>query len=136
MNQNPQDPLSEGEGAVPATTASGRRVNDTVDDISSSFRDFVNKVPETINKAVERALNVRDSTVLLRLSEPVSESVDTLVTAGVFKNRAEARLSGKRESRHNRPFSIESRQTRRDSTTADELRHSLRQTKVRAGWRC
>ena len=90
MNQNPQDPLSEGEGAVPATTASGRRVNDTVDDISSSFRDFVNKVPETINKAVERALNVRDSTVLLRLSEPVSESVDTLVTAGVFKNRAEA----------------------------------------------
>ena len=89
MIDNPQDPQS-GEGQVPATTAQGRRVNDTVDDISSSFRDFVNKVPETINKAVERALNVRDSTVLLRLSEPVSESVDTLVTAGVFKNRAEA----------------------------------------------
>ncbi len=90
MNENPKDPQSAGEGQVPATTAQGRRVNDTVDDISSSFRDFVNKVPETINKAVERALNVRDSTVLLRLSEPVSESVDTLVTAGVFKNRAEA----------------------------------------------
>lgn len=90
MSQNPLDPHQEGEGQVPATAASGRRVNDTVDDVASSFRDFVNKVPETINKAVERALNVRDSTVLLRLSEPVSESVDTLVTAGVFKNRAEA----------------------------------------------
>jgi len=93
MTQNPQDP-QEGEGQVPAPTpappTAGRRVNDTVDDMASSFRDFVNKVPETINKAVERALNVRDSTVLLRLSEPVSESVDTLVTAGVFKNRAEA----------------------------------------------
>ena len=93
MNENPQDPQSGGEGQVPATTAQGRRVNDTVDDISSSFRDFVNKVPETINKAVERALNVRDSTVLLRLSEPVSESVDTLVTAGDFKNPAEAAAS-------------------------------------------
>ncbi len=90
MSQNPLDPNREGEGQVPATTTPGRRVNDTVDDVASSFRDFVNKVPETINKAVERALNVRDSTVLLRLSEPVSESVDTLVTAGVFKNRAEA----------------------------------------------
>lgn len=90
MNQNPLDPNREDEIQVPATTGSGRRVNDTVDDVTSSFRDFVNKVPETINKAVERALNVRDSTVLLRLSEPVSESVDTLVTAGVFKNRAEA----------------------------------------------
>ncbi|MEP7271164.1 MAG: hypothetical protein ABI882_06645 [Acidobacteriota bacterium] len=90
MNQNPLDPNREGEGQVPTTTTPGRRVNDTVEDVTSSFRDFVNKVPETINKAVERALNVRDSTVLLRLSEPVSESVDTLVTAGVFKNRAEA----------------------------------------------
>jgi len=61
-----------------------------VDEMASTIRDFVNKVPETINKAVERALNVRDATVLLRVSESVADSIDRLVTSGVFKSRAEA----------------------------------------------
>jgi hypothetical protein len=54
------------------------------------LRDIVNKVPDTITKAVERALNVRDTTVLVRLSDASSDSVDKLVSAGVFKSRAEA----------------------------------------------
>lgn len=88
MNQD--DPRFENDPQVPAQPASGRRVNDTVDEMASSIRDFVTKVPETINKAVERALNVRDATVLLKLNEQVAEALDTLVTAGIFKNRADA----------------------------------------------
>ena len=126
MNQNPLDPNREGEAQVPATTQ-GRKVNDSVDDVTSSFRDFVNKVPETINKAVERALNVRDSTVLLRLSEGVSESVDTLVTAGVFKNRAEAAAflveEGIKAQTH--LFNRIAAKLEEIQRLRDELRHSL-----------
>ena len=73
---------------APHTVAS--RAGETLDDITSTLRDFFNRVPETVNKAVERAMNVRDTTVLVRLSEGSSDSLDTLVSAGIFKGRAEA----------------------------------------------
>jgi hypothetical protein len=90
MNENPSNPQNPGGPIAPAPQPAGGRVGDTIDDVTSTIRDFVNKVPDTINKAVERALNVRDTTVLLRLSEASSDSLDTLVSAGIFKSRAEA----------------------------------------------
>jgi len=90
MDENPNDPYRPGGPLVPNEQPSGHRVGDKVDDVTSAIRDFVNKVPETINKAVERALNVRDTAVLLRLSESSSDALDTLVSAGIFRTRAEA----------------------------------------------
>jgi Arc/MetJ-type ribon-helix-helix transcriptional regulator len=86
------DPVTESDSQVPAPVPppAGSRVGDTVDEMASTIRDFVTKVPETINKVVERALNVRDATLLVKLSEPVADSIDKLVTSGVFKSRAEA----------------------------------------------
>ncbi len=62
----------------------------TVDEVVNAIREFVSKAPETINKAVERAMNVKDTTVLLRLGEKESDALDTLVSAGIFKARMEA----------------------------------------------
>ncbi len=62
----------------------------TVDDVVNAIREFVSKAPETINKAVERAMNVKDTTVLLRLGDKESDALDTLVSAGIFKARMEA----------------------------------------------
>ena len=90
MSSNPNDPQSDVPVPIPPAPSTGTRVGETVDEMASTIRDFVNKVPETINKAVERALNVRDATVLLRVSEGVADSIDKLVTSGVFKSRAEA----------------------------------------------
>ena len=91
MNENPNDPRNLSDGPLTqAPQPAGHRAGDTLDDVTSTIRDFVSKVPETINKAVERALNVRDTTVLLRLSDEASNSLDTLVSAGIFRNRAEA----------------------------------------------
>lgn len=91
MNENPNDPRNLSDGPLAqAPQPTGNRVGDTIDDVTSTIRDFVSKVPETINKAVERALNVRDTTVLMRLSDQTSDSLDTLVSAGIFRNRAEA----------------------------------------------
>jgi len=70
--------------------STGSRAGETIDEITSTIRDLFNRVPETVNKAVERAMNVRDTTVLVRLSESSSDSIDTLVSAGIFKGRADA----------------------------------------------
>lgn len=62
----------------------------TVDEVINAIREFVTKAPDTINKAVERAINVKDTTVVVRLGEKESDSLDTLVSAGIFKSRMEA----------------------------------------------
>jgi len=90
MNENQSDGQEKGgnQQLTPHTAAS--RAGETLDEITSTLRDFFNRVPETVNKAVERAMNVRDTTVLIRLSENSSDSIDTLVSAGIFKGRADA----------------------------------------------
>lgn len=82
----PRGPLTQ----KPQPQASGSRTSETIDDITSTLRDIFSRVPESVNKAVERALNVRDTTILVRLSDASSDAVDTLVSAGIFKGRAEA----------------------------------------------
>jgi Arc/MetJ-type ribon-helix-helix transcriptional regulator len=85
---NPGGPLT----SQPHTQGSGAgsKAGETLDEITSTLRDLFNRVPETFSKAVERAINVRDTTVLVRLSDEASDKIDTLVSAGVFRSRAEA----------------------------------------------
>ena len=74
----------------PAPPQPGNHPPSTVEDVVNAIREFVTKAPETINKAVERAMNVKDTTVILRLGEKESEALDTLVSAGIYKSRTEA----------------------------------------------
>jgi hypothetical protein len=92
-DQDQQSPTDRADGPLssqPRPHSSGGRAGETIDEITSTLRDLFNRVPESVNKAVERALNVRDTTVLLRLSDASSDAIDTLVSAGIFKGRAEA----------------------------------------------
>jgi Arc/MetJ-type ribon-helix-helix transcriptional regulator len=90
MNEHQNDPNQEGGPLTPQPQSGGSRAGDTIEEITSTLRDLFNRVPETVSKAVERAINVRDTTVLLRLGEESSDKLDTLVSAGVFRSRAEA----------------------------------------------
>src|SRR5262245_50630088 len=89
MSEQQNDPNRQIAPTGPAQHA-GSRAGETLDEIASTIRDLFNRVPETVNKAVERAMNVRDTTVLVRLSDASSDAIDTLVSAGIFKSRAEA----------------------------------------------
>ncbi len=86
MNENPTE---QNQQLTPTPTVTSR-AGETIEDIASTLRDLFNRVPDTVNKAVERAMNVRDTTVLVRLSESSSDAIDTLVSAGIFKGRADA----------------------------------------------
>ncbi|MCI0339395.1 MAG: hypothetical protein L0226_17625 [Acidobacteria bacterium] len=92
MNEHQNDPNRPGGPLTPKPQpqSSSSRAGETIDDITSTLRDLFSRVPESVNKAVERALNVRDTTVLIRLSDASSDAIDTLVSAGIFKGRAEA----------------------------------------------
>jgi Arc/MetJ-type ribon-helix-helix transcriptional regulator len=90
MNEHQNDPNQEGGPLAQQPQSGGSRAGDTIEEITSTLRDLFNRVPETVSKAVERAINVRDTTVLLRLGEESSDKLDTLVSAGVFRSRAEA----------------------------------------------
>jgi len=84
QNQTGGGPLTQ----TPGSTSS--KAGETLDDIAATLRDIFNRVPDTVGKAVERAMNVRDTTVLIRLPDATSDSIDTLVSAGIFKGRSEA----------------------------------------------
>lgn len=79
-----------GEQLVPQPQPEPQGSHSTVEDVVNAIRDFVTKAPDTINKAVERAMNVKDTTVILRLGESESDALDTLVSAGIYKSRTEA----------------------------------------------
>lgn len=85
QQNNPQ-----GGPLAPQPPPAGNRATDTIEDIAATLRDIFSRVPEGVSKAVERAMNVRDTTVLIRLTDASSDSLDTLVSAGVFKSRSEA----------------------------------------------
>jgi Arc/MetJ-type ribon-helix-helix transcriptional regulator len=91
MNENQNDQNQSGGTLTPhPQPTSGGRASETLDEIASTLRDLFNRVPDTVSKAVERAINVKDTTVLVRLSDEASDKLDTLVSAGVFKSRSEA----------------------------------------------
>ena len=92
MGENQNNPNNPGGPLAPKPQpqSSGSKASETLEDITSTLRDLFTRVPESVNRAVERALNVRDTTILVRLSDSSSDAVDTLVSAGIFKGRAEA----------------------------------------------
>ncbi len=100
---------------------------DTLEEITSTLRDLFNRVPETVNKAVERALNVKDTTVLVRLSDDSSDKLDRLVAAGVFKSRNEAAAFLVEEGSKAQAALFERIQTKLDEIERirAELRHSV-----------
>jgi len=91
MNEQHNDPNRPDEPGGPLTSETRQhRAGETIDEITSTLRDLFNRVPDTFSRAVERAINVRDTTVLVRMSDESADKVDTLVSAGVFRSRAEA----------------------------------------------
>ena len=91
MNQSDSDdktgrPLP----TAPSALSTGQRATETIEEVASVLRDLFNRVPETVTRAVDRAITVRETTVLVRRSDRASEAIETLVSAGLFGSRADA----------------------------------------------
>lgn len=68
-----------------------------LDEITSSVRELAQRLPESIGKlpgsigaALQNALAGREHSVMVRINDETSKSLDMLVDAGIFANRADA----------------------------------------------
>jgi len=68
----------------------GKRSPDPFEDIASSVKEFASKIPESISKAVERALSGRDFPLMVRINDESLKRIDALVESGIFKSRSES----------------------------------------------
>jgi Arc/MetJ-type ribon-helix-helix transcriptional regulator len=68
----------------------GQRPSDPLGDIASSVKEFATKIPDSISKAVERALSGRDFPLMVRINDESLKRIDALVEAGIFKSRSES----------------------------------------------
>src|SRR5215470_5018550 len=67
---------------------------------ASSVRDIASRIPESlsaigrdISRTIEKAISAKDDYVVaVKVSPQAQEKLEALVQAGVFRNRAEARL--------------------------------------------
>ena len=95
MSQIQPEPIQRKERAEPAMPRAVQALSALSDPLrrpghAASLREFLSRVGDTCTKPVRRALHMRDTTTLIRMSDEASEKIDTLLRAGVFKTRGEA----------------------------------------------
>lgn len=61
-----------------------------IEGLTASVKEFAAKIPESISKAVERALAGRDVPLMVRVNDEALKRIDQLVEAGIFKSRSES----------------------------------------------
>lgn len=63
---------------------------DPLEEIASSMREFAQRIPDSIAKAIEKALQGRDFPLMVRVNREALRRIDELVEAGIFKSRSES----------------------------------------------
>jgi Arc/MetJ-type ribon-helix-helix transcriptional regulator len=64
-----------------------------LDEIASSVRGFAQRLPDSINRAIESAqsaLSNRLNAITVHVDDESQREIDQLVDAGIFKNRSES----------------------------------------------
>jgi Arc/MetJ-type ribon-helix-helix transcriptional regulator len=94
MSNDPEITVEEknkdGEIEVKQTEEQKAKRSDPFEDIASSVKEFATKIPESITKAVERALSGRDFPLMVRINDESLKRIDALIQAGIFKSRSES----------------------------------------------
>ncbi len=68
----------------------GRERPDPLEDLASSVKEFAQRIPDSIARAIEKALQGRDFPLMVRVNRESLRRIDELVEAGIFKSRSES----------------------------------------------
>jgi Arc/MetJ-type ribon-helix-helix transcriptional regulator len=95
MNE-PDDTLVPGDVTVESKSGKGGTLRDSLrdsrgslDDFKSSVKEFAQKLPGQIGKAIE-SIKDRANAITVQVDDETQEKIDSLVEAGIFKNRSES----------------------------------------------
>jgi Arc/MetJ-type ribon-helix-helix transcriptional regulator len=94
---DPDEPYTPGDVTLERKTdadSSGRSDNSRnvrtgLDDFKNSVRDFAQKLPDQIGKAIE-SLQARANAITVQVDDETQRKIDSLVEAGVFKTRSDS----------------------------------------------
>jgi hypothetical protein len=85
----PVDDLALTEGDI--HTTGGERAQSHVREVASRIPEALSSIGRDLSRTIERALSAKDDYVVaVRLSHEAQDRLEQLVTAGVFRTRAEA----------------------------------------------
>jgi Arc/MetJ-type ribon-helix-helix transcriptional regulator len=69
--------------------APGRAATAALDDFKSSVKEFAQKIPSQIGRAIE-SIQARANAITVQVDDETQAKIDALVEAGVFKNRSDS----------------------------------------------
>ena len=86
----PEKTLAPGEVTYESKTEALRNeVRTSLDDFKSSVREFAQKLPGQIGRAIE-TIQARMNAITVQVDDETQQKIDSLVEARIFKNRSES----------------------------------------------
>jgi Arc/MetJ-type ribon-helix-helix transcriptional regulator len=90
---DPNDSLQPGDVTVETKTGSLRDTiregRASLDDFKSSVAEFAQRLPGQIGRAIE-SIQARLNAITVQVDDETQRKIDSLVEAGIFKNRSES----------------------------------------------
>lgn len=85
----PEKTLVPGEVTYESRSGALREPRSSLDDFKSSVKEFAQKLPGQIGRAIE-TIQARMNAITVQVDDDTQRKVDSLVEAGIFKNRSES----------------------------------------------
>lgn len=90
---DPDDTLVPGDVTVETKTGGRRDAiregRSSLDDFKASVKEFAQRLPGQIGKAIE-SIQARANAITVNVDDETQQKIDSLVEAGIFKNRSES----------------------------------------------
>jgi Arc/MetJ-type ribon-helix-helix transcriptional regulator len=80
---------SKGSKVTDSLRESFREVRPSLEDFKNSVKEFAQKLPDQIKGAIE-SIQARVNAITVQVDDETQQKVDSLVEAGIFKNRSES----------------------------------------------
>ncbi|HQR36886.1 MAG TPA: hypothetical protein PLF26_00680 [Blastocatellia bacterium] len=80
---------SKGSKVTDSLRESLRDVRPSLEDFKNSVKEFAQKLPDQINRAIE-SIQARANAITVQVDDETQAKIDSLVEAGIFKNRSES----------------------------------------------
>jgi Arc/MetJ-type ribon-helix-helix transcriptional regulator len=85
----PEDTLIPGDVTYESKGDTFRERRSSLEDFKSSVKEFAQKLPGQIGKAIE-TIQARMNAITVQVDDETQQKIDSLVEAGIFKNRSES----------------------------------------------
>jgi Arc/MetJ-type ribon-helix-helix transcriptional regulator len=77
-------------GTIEKKVEPAEKRTDPLEELASSVKEFAQRIPDSISRAIEKALEGREFPLMVRVNKDALKRIDDLVEAGIFRSRSES----------------------------------------------